>query len=189
MDDAVTVFVDDAVLGRLPPICVKTGVPTEDRIIQRIEVGGGGLGAAWLLLFFGPIGFAVIVVLAFTSRTGEEVRVQLPMSEWAYQRLRAARRADRWATVGLAVAVIAALLAITVPWNGAPASGLLLACLVAGGVCAAVAGKVTAYQRLKSASVELGLDGSRRWVSMWRVHPTFVAAVNSRYDHPARRGA
>jgi len=45
----LTVFVDDAVLGHLPAVCVKDGVRTDDRLTLTQEVAGGsgaGLGVA-----------------------------------------------------------------------------------------------------------------------------------------------
>ncbi len=52
------VFVDDAVLGRLPGVCAKTEVSTADHLVQTVPVDGGqGLGIAWLLVLAGPIGW------------------------------------------------------------------------------------------------------------------------------------
>ena len=36
----VTVFVDDVVLGRLPPLCVKEGISTADQLTVRDASGG-----------------------------------------------------------------------------------------------------------------------------------------------------
>lgn len=183
MGDAVTFFVDDGVMDQLPPVCVKDGVVTGDRFIQSIPVGRQGLGAAWLLLFFGPVGLIVLVLVAYYHQgAAEQVTVHLPMSDAAYQRLRAARRADGWATAWLTAAGFAVVLAIVSPWNGDPAAGLLLAVLVGGAVVSGVVRKVSTHTRLKAASVELVLDGSRRWVSIWGVHPAFVDAVHGRYE-------
>lgn len=60
----VTVFVDTAVLGRLPPICVKEGSPTADRLTVQSHVSGGtGLGVAWLLVLLGPLGWLGLIVI------------------------------------------------------------------------------------------------------------------------------
>jgi hypothetical protein len=42
------VFVYDAVMGRLPGVCVKDGVPTGDQMLVHQTVGYQGLGVAWL---------------------------------------------------------------------------------------------------------------------------------------------
>lgn len=41
---AVRVFVDDAILGRLPMVCARTGRPA-DVVISSTRPVGGGLGA------------------------------------------------------------------------------------------------------------------------------------------------
>jgi len=52
----VTVFVDDAVRGALPKVCVRDGTPTADALRRREDVGDrAGLGVAWLLLLAGPL--------------------------------------------------------------------------------------------------------------------------------------
>jgi hypothetical protein len=87
------VFVDDAVRGTLPAVCVKDGVPTADQLVMREQLGDrAGLGVLWLLLLAGPLGWLGLLIVA-TSRSGrgEVLTVQVPMSEPAYQRLRAAR--------------------------------------------------------------------------------------------------
>ena len=44
------VFVDDAVLGRLPQVCAKDAVATTSHLTVDQAVGERGLGALWLLL-------------------------------------------------------------------------------------------------------------------------------------------
>jgi hypothetical protein len=183
VDDAVTVFVDDAVLGRLPQICVTDGVETDDRIVQRIEVGGRGLGVASLLVLAGPIGWLGLALVSLGRRPREVLTVELPMSEPAYLRLRAARRRDSLAGVEAAIAAIGLLLAVVVPWNGAPILRPFVALALAAAVVAAVVDKVRAYRRLRSMSVECDLDASRRWVTIYGAHPAFVAAAQSPDDH------
>jgi hypothetical protein len=98
---SVSVFVDDAVLGRLPNVCAKTGTPADVR--QRIDQARGGLGAAWLLLLLGPIGWVVFLVVALTSRP-EILTVRLPMSTAVVEHERRLARV-RWAVVAGALRV------------------------------------------------------------------------------------
>src|ERR1700724_578944 len=92
MDD-ITVFVDDAVLGRLPPVCIKHGDATNDTVVQTEAVGSSGLGILWLLLLIGPIGWIAAFILSMTSSPrGERLTVRLPLCEEAFGRNRTARR-------------------------------------------------------------------------------------------------
>ena len=84
----VTVFVDDAVLGRLPPVCVKHGTWTDDRLTFTQDVGGRtGLGVAWLLVLAGPLGWIGLFMIAATRQNTELLTVTLPYSESAHIRL------------------------------------------------------------------------------------------------------
>jgi hypothetical protein len=70
---AVRVFVDDAVLGRFPPVCAKTGMPSDGRLAVTTTVGGSGrVSAPWLILLvlLGPIGWVALAVLAVALPTG-----------------------------------------------------------------------------------------------------------------------
>jgi hypothetical protein len=89
----VTVFVDDAVLGRLPAICVKDGVATTDRLTLDQDVGWSpGFGLACLLLLAGPLGWIGLFVLGAVG--GDSLTVTLPYSEVAHNRVRRAGRRD-----------------------------------------------------------------------------------------------
>ncbi|MDQ6616043.1 MAG: hypothetical protein M3083_15240 [Actinomycetota bacterium] len=175
MTDAVTVFVDDAVLGRLPAICVKDGVFTDDRVVQTLVVGDRGLGAAWLLLLLGPIGLIGLVVVALTGRPPEVLRVELPMSEGAHLRESAARRSYRQRVALAGLGPFGLLAGVVKPSNASPAVGLLLVLAAIGALVAGAVGSIVAHARLKAASFELDLDASRRWVTIWGVHPNFAA--------------
>lgn len=64
----VTVFVDDAVLGNLPGICVIDGIATADRLTIRRQVSGSaGFGVAWLLILAGPLGWLGLAAIALNS--------------------------------------------------------------------------------------------------------------------------
>ncbi len=59
---SVTVFVDDAVRGRFPPVCAYTGAET--RRLARVDARvGGPSGWVWLLLLGGPPGWALLVLI------------------------------------------------------------------------------------------------------------------------------
>lgn len=97
---AVTVFVDDAIRGDLPDVCVKTGRRADITVTRRHPVGGGGLGAAWLLVLLGPPGFVVLLLLALLAPGGEQLTVQLPYTQAAVHAERG-RRTLHVAMIGL----------------------------------------------------------------------------------------
>ena len=85
-------FVDTAVLGTLPPICVKEGMSTGDHLTFNPEVrSGNGVGVAWLLILAGPLGWLGLIFIVLSRRASDVLRVKLPFSEHAYQRYRSAR--------------------------------------------------------------------------------------------------
>lgn len=176
----VNVFVDDAVTGTLPLVCAKHGVATGDRVRIAAPVGdGAGLGVAWLLVLAGPLGWLALLVLGARAGRSEVVTVEVPMSEPAYQELLRARRQGRGAAALSWTAIGAG---IVLGYLGAWADerwfplGVLVAAIALGG---AVAWSL-ATQRTREATVGVELDGSRRWVTLSRVHPNFVAACTSR---------
>jgi len=170
------VFVDDAVRGDLPPVCALDGVPTQDSLGRNEEIGSrSGIGIAWLLLLAGPLGWLGLILISLSrSGRGEQLRVQLPMCEGAYQRMRTARRLRDRSVLALLVATAAGLLLLTA------AGGTLLtqfALLAAGGVAVvSLVTMVIGSFRFDRANVGVSLDASRRWVTLSNVHPMFVAA-------------
>src|SRR4029450_2433849 len=59
----VRVFVDDAVLGRLPDVCAKSGAPADGWLTVTETVGrSGGIATPWLLLLLilGPLGWLAL---------------------------------------------------------------------------------------------------------------------------------
>jgi hypothetical protein len=169
-----TVFVDDAIRGTLPPICVKDGTPTVDRLVVRTKVGTGyGVGIAWLLLLAGPLGWLGLLIFAMARGPADVLTVQLPFSAAANERFRAARGACWMASLATMGFVALALIGIT---HGT-FDGQVLG--VAAGVVALMAFVrwVVEVQRLQQCSVGISLDASRRWVTMSRVHPVFFDSV------------
>jgi hypothetical protein len=175
----VTVFVDDAVLGRLPPLCVKDGVPTADRLTVRSPVhNGNGLGIAWLLLLAGPLGWLGLLILS-VGRRQEVLTVELPLSESAHDRIRQARR-DSWiATICTVVFAVGALVAVGRQTSG----GHLLGAVIGLLALVALTRLFMAMHRLRSAAVDISLDASRRWVTLSRVHPRFAELIIQRHDY------
>src|ERR671910_1076790 len=77
---SVTGFVEDAVGGNFPPVCIRTGRPAASIATVRVPVGGPS-GALWLLVLLGPVGWLLLFIL-LAARRGEEVlTVQLPYSK------------------------------------------------------------------------------------------------------------
>jgi hypothetical protein len=176
----VRVFVDDAVQGTLPNVCAKDGVATTDRLRFRDELGDrAGLGVAWLLLLLGPLGWLGLVVISvMRSGRSEVLTVELPVSEPAYQRLRAARRLRRNAVVAAVLAGAVCLLALAFR-SGSWSPWLVLAMVALAVVVVASVVLLIADSRVRAAVVGLDLDASRRWVTLSRVHPAFAAACQA----------
>jgi hypothetical protein len=174
---AVSVFVDDAILRRLPLVCAKTGKPTDQVIRMQRPVAGGISGwALVLLLFLGPIGLVALVVLAILSPGAEYLTVRVPQAPEAFDHERRLER-SRLASLIAGVALLA---------MGALGVGMFpVLWLVAGlaflGAAAALHGKVLGER------IGVSLDASRRWVTLTNVHPAFVAAAQ-REDSAGRLG-
>jgi hypothetical protein len=162
---SVEVFVDDAVRGRLPSVCAKTGEPAVG--VQRIEQPFGGLGFAWLLVFLGPLGWLLLLMIAVFHRR-EVLTVRVPMSRAASEAERDLRRARLLAWVvaaGAFGAGFARLLLVPVPiWMGIAVAAAFVAVVI--------------HVALQFRQVDVRLDASRRWVTLRGVHPNFVAAVH-----------
>ena len=176
---AVTVFVDDAVLGRLPYLCVKTGAPADGLLTVHTPVGADTrLGILWLLALAGPLGWLALVVLAWSrDGGGETLTVQVPWTEAAqheHDRARHRRRNLVMAAVALAVAavVLAALVGDTRP-------GTLGMVLVLAAAVACLVAAWAAWIQVERTRVHVTIDASRRWVTLGGVHGDFAHAVET----------
>lgn len=164
----VSVFVDDAVRGRLPLVCAKTGVPADLVIRMQHPVGGGMSPAAWLLLLLGPVGIVALAVVALLSSGREYLTVRVPQTEAAYGR---ERSLERFRLVALLAGPALVLVGIVNPgmfpalWFGLGAV-LLAAALVL-------------HIEISRQEIRVHLDASRRWVTLAGVHPEFVRAVEA----------
>jgi hypothetical protein len=159
----VRVPLDDALVGRLPAVCVMTGERADG---YAPMVVARSLGLAWALLLAGPVGVLVLAALWPRLRTRHEVRV--PMSEPAFDRWITERRRRLWCGwlggAGLVVAV-------ALVWLGA------IALLVAAAAVLLLLVALRAHWRIGWLQPSLGADRHGRWVTMLGVHPRFVAAV------------
>jgi hypothetical protein len=186
---AVRVFVDDAVLGRFPPVCAKTGMPSDGRLAVTTTVGGSGrVSAPWLILLvlLGPIGWVALAVLAVAlpDRT-ERLTVEVPWTTAADERLRSARTRRTLMYGIVAAGIVGLVAAVALPVGPVGGSGAQLAVrLVLGALAVALVGGFLAALAAERAvarwTIGVELDGSRRWVTLDGVHPGFVAAVQPR---------
>jgi len=180
----VTVFVDDAVLGRLPAVCVKDGTYTDDRLTIRQELGGsGGLGILWLLILLGPVGWLALIVISSMRRSGAMLTVTLPFSQAPYERLvRSRRERWPWGIITLVVGFVTVDYLVNISADNQSLLRTLLG--VVAGVIAFIClfGWIASVARFRKARVDVDLDASRRWVTLSGVHPDFVTAVHQNFD-------
>jgi hypothetical protein len=178
-----TVFVDDAVLGRLPSVCVKDGTYTADRMtLRELPKGARGTGVLWLLIFVGPVGWLVLLALTSMRQSGGVLTVTLPFSEGAYGRLVRSRR-ERWPW-GIMTVVVGMTTFVYLASSGNEGSLRVLLGVV--GVIVAVItliGWMASVNRFRTAAVGLQLDASRRWVTLSGVHSDFASAVQQQLDY------
>jgi len=167
----VEVFVDDAVRGRLPGRCVVTGEPTQHFVREDVPIGSG-LGALWLLVFLGPIGWLILLLVALTRRR-PILTVRLPMSEAPFGKLQSTRRAlligGSMLVGGAAGVLVSAMLDL-----GTTAFAVLGLVALVGLVVSVVARVSLAFQE-----VGVSLDASRRWVTLKYVSTEFADAVRA----------
>jgi hypothetical protein len=163
---AVSVFVDNAILGNLPLVCAKTGAPADFLVWMRQPVGGGIPGWVWLLFFFGPLGLVGLLVAALLAPATEYLTVRIPESHACFRRQRQLERA-RLAALGAGVAL---------PFIGVFGVGMFPSLWLALTVASFLAAGALTWV-LWRQSVTVSIDVTRRWVTLANVHPTFVQAV------------
>ena len=161
MTETVRVRLDDALVGRLPPVCCMTGARADGYAPLVVPKP---LGVAWLLLLAGPIG--VLVLVAIFPRIRTRYLVKLPLCDAAFERRITLLRRRLW-FAWLGVLGITAGLALR--WFG----GIALAMFCAGliGVVSAIVAHLRVPWTMPSASA----DGT--FVVLQGVHPLFAAAV------------
>ncbi|HTJ76860.1 MAG TPA: hypothetical protein VL337_16000 [Acidimicrobiales bacterium] len=166
---AVAVFVDDAIRGDLPAVCARTGEPADLQVRIRQSVGGGIPWYVWLLFFLGPLGVGAFVLAALSAPGTEYLTVRVPRTRASFDR---ERQLGLWRLTALGTGA-------AVPFLGAfglhTSPELWLAVAVG---CFLAAGALT--WALWRRSIGVGIDASRRWVTLSNVHPAFAAAVQRR---------
>ncbi len=162
----VTVFVDDAVQGHLPYVCAKTGAPADG--LERVDRSMGGSWLWILLIFFGPIGWIVLIALSVIGN--KTLTVRIPMSFAAINHERTLRRVRMVAALGTIAGIVGAIAVHQQPGRG----GFVLM------AAAAFAVTIVFHVRVQFALIDIDLDASGRWVTLRGVHPNFVEAVNAR---------
>lgn len=162
----VSVFVDEAVRGRLPMVCAKTGQPA-DLLVRTDQPVGGLPGMAWLLVFLGPPGWGLLLLLALLGSGRESLTVRIPRThasfEWEHQ-----MRRYTWVAglMGVALLLMASVFASRQP----PLLSLALG-------AAFLLGALALHGIVYFNAITVSLDGSRRWVTLSGVHPDFARAV------------
>lgn len=158
---SVRVFVDDAVNGDLPHVCVYSGMPADVSVSMAVSVGAPH-DWRWLLLFFGPIGW---LIFAFTGPSRETLIIELPFASEVVNE----RRQHAWTRFAAFVGALALfgagfLTASYWLWIWIPALVLVIVA-------------VRAHLKVARLEVGVGLDASRRWVTLTNVHETFIASL------------
>jgi hypothetical protein len=174
------VFVDEAVLGRLPPRCAKTGVETSDHLVMTVPVGGSdGFGLAWLLILAGPVGLLGLFIYGMVRRV-ETLTVRLPYCDTAYADLQKARRTRRNAGLASIVLFVFAVVVLIPHTFTAGVAAAALAVIAVGMLIT----YILETFRVRRAAVGVALDGSRRWVTLSRVSDAFADSVaNSQTEY------
>lgn len=176
---AVRVPVDDLAVGDLPPVCVKSGRPSD--VLVAVESSESAFQPWWLLLLLlGPLGVIAIAVLWATSGRPNRVGGHVPVSAAALGGCEAATRASRAFFVVSMVAMAAGIGVLVAPGLAVVLPDAL-GIAVAGTVVAALAASAVAASVARRRWVDLRLDDSGRWVAIGDVHPSFAAAVRERH--------
>ena len=161
MSETARVRLDDALVGRLPPVCCMTGARADGYTSLVVPKP---LGVAWLLLLAGPIGLLVLAVIYPRIRT--RYLVKLPLSAAAFERRITLLRRRLW-FAWLGVLGITAGLALR--WFG----GIAILMFLAGAI--GVVSAIVAHLRVPWTMPSARADGE--FVVLQGVHPRFAAAV------------
>lgn len=172
----MTVFVDDAVLGRFPDVCVKHGDTTEDWVVLSQPVGTTSLGVLWLLLLAGPIGIIALLFISASRSRDDILKIRLPCCEAITRRFNGARR-SRW-IAGLAF-LLFSVLALVARSHGTSGLWLDMTLLFAVAAVLALAEGIRDTLVCRRSAVGVELDASRRWVTLRGVHQGFKSAVDA----------
>ncbi|HEU4895313.1 MAG TPA: hypothetical protein VFT85_05710, partial [Acidimicrobiia bacterium] len=143
-----------------------TGHRTDDQIEIRSRIDQLSWAATILLMFLGPLGWLVLLVMALTGPT---------LTGWLpYSVTESVRRKEqrRFVVMGIVGGVLGLLL-LASALDAPVFASLALPLLVLG---------VIVLGFLLYREPRIGLDASGRWVSVRRAHPNFVAAIDAARD-------
>jgi hypothetical protein len=161
VSETARVRLDDALVGRLPPVCCMTGARADGYASLVVPKP---LGVAWLLLLAGPLG--LLVLAAIYSRIRTRYLVKLPLSAAAFERRFNLLQRRLWfAWLG----VLGLTGGLVLRWFGWIAILMFCAGLVA------VVAAVVAHLRLPWTMPSARADGN--FVVLQGVHRSFAAAV------------
>jgi hypothetical protein len=154
---SVQVSATDSELVSLPPVCVKTGLPTDDVVTVR-----GNASPQWtgVMVVFGFLAWLASMLLS-----GRRYSLEVPLQEHVLRRHRDLGRA------GVVAAVAGFLLGLVAAYGGGDAAIWFLGIAAAGLVICVV------NEWVNSFGVRLAPDGS---LVLTRVHPRFRDAVLDR---------
>lgn len=171
----VKVFVQDAMAGNLPAVCVKDGTSAVGVLPVRAQIDSGtaGLGWVWLLLFLGPPGWLALMVVVLWRRPSGGVVVQVPYSSGARRRLVRTRVTERVAVVSVLVLMLGEIIILLVD----PPTAALLSTLAVGIMAVAAVVTVVSALRLGSMEVRARIDRSGQWVVLSEVNSDFAFAA------------
>lgn len=181
----VRVPADDFVVGDLPMVCVRTGLPADGLV--DFESRESKFQGWWVfLLLLGPLGPIAIAIIYVMSDTPRRVGGSLPITESALSAYNRRSRilARSWLVPFMGLVIGALLLPVSQrTWIDTTAMGIMAAGLIGGFVMVAAAG----WSRGRN-DVGVALDGTGRWVELRNVHPDFAAAAGrqARDDHRRR---
>jgi hypothetical protein len=187
---SVTVFVDDAVQGHFPRVCARTGQASDGWLTINEDVARGSSLSTWvfvLLLLAGPVGWIAAIVFSGPGPS-DILTVQVPWTTSVQARIVALRRRRRiaWLVAAAGAAALVASIAVpSEPLADAGMTGQVLLVTLLSATAAAVISVLADNWRIGRETVKVGLDASRRWVTLGNVHPAFAAAV--RRDQQQRR--
>jgi hypothetical protein len=175
---SVPVSIDDLAVGILPPVCIKTGMPSD--VLVEVEGNEPVFKPWWLLLLvLGPLGVLVMGVLWATA-TRPRVAGHVPVSSSALALVESAARLRRLGlTLGAAALVSSFLLLVGSAFVAAlPAP---LPAIVAGVAVVSLLGGAIAAGVARRRWIDVRLDVTGEWVLLGDVHPSFAAAVREQY--------
>lgn len=172
------IHIDDLALGRGPDVCAVTGVPSQHRV--EVSSREGGFSPWWLLLvFLGPIGWVGLALLLALARRPGRVSGVLTICPEALDRYNAMVRLSTRSMATAMVSLLGGVFGLLVLQR----AGVETATLAAIGIFAVVAVSVVVALGASIAApyrwIDLELDGSGRWVTVRRVHPTYAAAMHA----------